>query len=525
MNTNSPVYNELNKAWKSTCRVLFGEEIGELREYEEWLHEYIGKERVEKSMVSRKEVYLTSEEYCHNAKFIAFDEIDFNKKFEPLNINEIKDIDSIVESLQERFYYSGNVVLGTSKFVEKSSNVVDSFYILGSSRIDESDHIAYSKDFRYCRFIFGGYLNARSNHMIKGCFTFNCNRCFEYYLARSSSDLYYSANISGCNDCMFCFNLYGKKHTIGNLELQRDKYLELKKKLISEIASELRQNKKIPSLLELIPQTPTEIPKIKIEEEMFDINPINESFKQTFKLLFRKEPQRLEEYKDYLLKHLPPIIVLRNNISQNELFIPDFFEPILKRKDRLISQKEAQVISKNNKMILDMQEVEKPFRSISLSKIAVMPFGVIEGKNTNVHGSAMYAMNSIDCYYGINYVESKSCAFSNWPRQSSNAFGCGNVFDSHFCINTYYSKRMNRAFEIDSCTNCSDLYYSHNCENVNDSMFCFNIKNLSHAIGNAQLPPDQYRKIKDMLVEQMADEILSKKELKYNIYNIGCGKK
>jgi hypothetical protein len=37
------------------------------------------------------------------------------------------------------------------------------------------------------------------------------------------------------------------------------------------------------------------------------------------------------------------------------------------------------------------------------------------------------------------------------------------------------------------------------------------------------LLPEQYKKIKDMLVGQMADEILKKKELKWDIFNIGCG--
>jgi hypothetical protein len=53
-------------------------------------------------------------------------------------------------------------------------------------------------------------------------------------------------------------------------------------------------------------------------------------------------------------------------------------------------------------------------------------------------------------------------------------------------------------------------------------MFCWNAKGKRYAIGNAQLQPEQYRKIKDILIEQMADEILKKKELRYDIFNIGC---
>jgi len=74
--------------------------------------------------------------------------------------------------------------------------------------------------------------------------------------------------------------------------------------------------------------------------------------------------------------------------------------------------------------------------------------------------------------------------------------------------------------EVDSCDNCTDLYYGHNCENVHDSMFCFNVKNLRNAIGNAPLPQNQYLKIKQMLKQQLIDELEEKKDLKWDIYNL-----
>ena len=71
----------------------------------------------------------------------------------------------------------------------------------------------------------------------------------------------------------------------------------------------------------------------------------------------------------------------------------------------------------------------------------------------------------------------------------------------------------------------SDLYYSHNCENVHDSMFCFNAKNLRHAVGNAVLEAGAYKKLKSQLLEQIAGELAAKKDLKWDIYNIGCCKR
>ena len=91
-------YEIMNNAFKTACKVLFREEIGDLKDYEEWLKEYII------NPVERERVKVSSENYAKNAKFIDYRSIDFMKKFEPLNINEIKDIDSIVEALKERLY-------------------------------------------------------------------------------------------------------------------------------------------------------------------------------------------------------------------------------------------------------------------------------------------------------------------------------------------------------------------------------------------------------------------------------------
>jgi hypothetical protein len=81
---------------------------------------------------------------------------------------------------------------------------------------------------------------------------------------------------------------------------------------------------------------------------------------------------------------------------------------------------------------------------------------------------------------------------------------------------------MARSFECDGSEACADGYFLHNCENVRDSMFCFNAKNLTNAIGNAPLPAADYKRIKTSLVSQLADELEKRKSLKWDIFNIGA---
>jgi predicted secreted protein len=53
-------------------------------------------------------------------------------------------------------------------------------------------------------------------------------------------------------------------------------------------------------------------------------------------------------------------------------------------------------------------------------------------------------------------------------------------------------------------------------------MFCFNVKNMRHGIGNAVYDPQKYKKVKDSILEQVMNELEEKKELKWSIFNIGC---
>ena len=529
MDTNSPVYNELNKAWKVTCKVLFGEEIGELKEYEDYLLEYTGNPNIKSSIISGKPVSLAFENYCKTARFISLDEIEFTKRFEPLNINEIKDLDSIIEALNERFVYAGNIILGNSKFIEHSSNITNSFYIYKSFIVDNSKYAAYSKLLRYSQYSFGSN-GAFQNFVIRCCLTADSQRCFESFYTVNSTDIFYSANIESCSNCLFSFNIKGKRNAIGNLEIPKDKYIDLKKKLIKEIIDEFKSKKHPLSLLDLLSTLPPAYLDFEKHEEIFDIKPVEEAFKNTFRIVLKKIPEgNLEDYKNFLLKNLPEFLNLKDTASKQDVLTFDFYiggkERILKAKHRVIDWKDSLVLMENPPT-LAIDEIEKISLNDPslLSKIAFISLTFIGGKNKNVGKPVIASRDSFDCYYG-DYAVSKECAFSVWPRQSSNIFGGKFIFDSNFCINSHNSTNLMRAFEVDGCTNCSDLYFSHNCENVNDSMFCFNVKNLNHAIGNATLSQDQYIKVKESLIGQMADEIIKTKQLRYDIFNIGCGKK
>ena len=140
-------------------------------------------------------------------------------------------------------------------------------------------------------------------------------------------------------------------------------------------------------------------------------------------------------------------------------------------------------------------------------------------KCTNMIESVI-SRGSANCYKGGVYIYNEYCGFTYWARESKYIFGSENALDSQTCLHCYHSVDLARCFEVDSCSLSSDLYFSHNCENVNDSMFCFNKKNLKYSIGNAPIGPEKYKPLHKSLMEQVTDELEKKKSFRWNIYNI-----
>jgi len=87
-------------------------------------------------------------------------------------------------------------------------------------------------------------------------------------------------------------------------------------------------------------------------------------------------------------------------------------------------------------------------------------------------------------------------------------------------VNCYNSVNLKRCLEVDSSNSCSDSYFCHNCENVQNSMFCFNVKNKRYAIGNVEVGQEAYTKVKNALVLQMAGELDKNGKLNRDIFSL-----
>ena len=239
----------VDDAFKSTCRVLFGQELGSLAEFVPYLSMMVDRPAVAKSFLSGKSVFLSRPHYCKAAKFIDVSEIQ--KAQQALSINDLKDIDSALGALSEKFAYCGNKNLGNSMDVVESDMCNDCMGIHSSQNVMTSKNVAYSNGVRESECVFGCQLGGEVGFSIHSQVFFYSKRCFDAYMCFHSTDLYCCFNCRNCADAMFSFNQNSRRHCLGNLEFPKEKYAELKKKLCSEIAQELTSKAVFPSIFEL----------------------------------------------------------------------------------------------------------------------------------------------------------------------------------------------------------------------------------------------------------------------------------
>ncbi len=245
----------LNKAWKSTCKILLGDEIGELSEFATYLSKYTDPIENRKSVLSDKDVAISSNRIPKSARVIGYGEMNEYGKVissKPLNINDIKDLDSVIGAVNERVCYSGNTVLGNSSNALQSHRCVNTHHAYRCQDVYDAKCVAFTTSIRSPEYSFGCCFGGEIQFCIKVLDPHKQVRCMETFHCNVASDSYYSASLEDCTDCLFSFNQKNKHFLIGNVQLTKDKYASLKAKLVGEMADELKRKKSIPSVIEII---------------------------------------------------------------------------------------------------------------------------------------------------------------------------------------------------------------------------------------------------------------------------------
>ncbi len=525
-------YRAANTAWKATSKVIFGQEVGELNEFKEWLVELNDPLQTDKSVQSGREVVFWNSNYRPQAPLISMEEVDWEKKFKPLDINQIKDIDSIVQAIQDRVYYAGSIVLGNSRLVEGSTNITDSVAVYKSAKISGCKNVAYSQMLRLSENVFGVNEGGEGKWCIRSSVLYRNTRGLELWISGECRDCYYSYGLTGCEDCLFSFNLVGKRCAVGNLILPKDKYLAIKQKLVAEMWEELVSRKKLPSLMEIVRKCdnrPSETArliegKVRYDDEKLDFEVMEKSFSQTSEVVLGRPLAGIEMYARWLKKDTVTPQPVRSALSGRPVNISDWPGYSQLPRARAALQAEAQAVGEH----VRISEEEAERISLSNAHKFISPIAYFQpeyklNENKNVM-DCQWSSFSSNCYRVVICAYTKNCAYCSWPRSSEFLFGSGIVYDSAFGLKCHESVNLKRCFEVDTARDCSDCYFCHNVENCQECMFCFNVKAKRYAIGNVEYPKEEYLKIKKLVLVEISQKLENDKKLDLSIYNIG-GKK
>ena len=547
----------IEAAFAETFRLIFGECNLKMADLEEYLLKYQPKAQTVTSYISGKQVIISGAEYNKHAKFISHDELDrrlpAQKKSEPLNINKLKDIDSIISAVSEQTVYCGNKIFGNSDFIEESDNITDSFFIKKSHIVHSSKYVAYCSYLHdNCEYTFGSSWSGKSKFLIRVMNALDLVRSFECYSSGIGADLFCTFNCLNCYDCMFSFNLKNKRHAIGNLELSREKYQELHKKLVTEAREYIEKHKNFPTIFEIpikqalpakqallanqappanqaLPANqarltnqalPINLPTLEqaSTKKPYDFVPIETAWRTTARIVLGEEIGGLTANRQYLSQKIRRTETIRT-IYGNEVYYGDlFFFPAVP-KNRMLTYEEATELSKLCLNENDLQSLENIFDN--LGKIAFFRIN-FEGGNIANNTKTATAYNSINAYEVLDSTGSKNNAFCTMALESSHCFGSYRAVHCDFCIACHNCTNISRCLEMDCCTNCRDSMFCHNCENISDSMFCFNAKNLRYAIGNIEVGREKYLAAKQAVLAQLRTRIkTADKTPVKGIYEIG----
>ncbi|MCX6769622.1 MAG: hypothetical protein NT051_02995 [Candidatus Micrarchaeota archaeon] len=137
---------------------------------------------------------------------------------------------------------------------------------------------------------------------------------------------------------------------------------------------------------------------------------------------------------------------------------------------------------------------------------------LVIGKSSHVEKSANIS-DSHFVYDSALYGDCKYLHKSTLGRLNEDLFGSHGCGESQFCIRCTQTYRDKRCFEAWMTQNCSDVYYSFNLDFCSECMFCFNLRSKKHCIGNLQLEPAEYFKVKERLLGEMAGMLKKGKKL------------
>jgi hypothetical protein len=232
----------LDAAFAGACKVVLGRPLsGKLTDYEGWLMRHVRAPPKGKSAASGKPLLILPILFNEPVRGTHLGEEEAKaagkKKLVEADVEKLT-LSNAKKMLAPIAYFTCDVALGNNMAVGEVVSHSDCNTVFGASTMYDSKRCAYDCWVSHeAEGMFG------CDHVFYSQFCINCYRslrlarCFEVSDSLDCSDCHFCHNCEGLSDSMFCFNAKGMKNAVGNVEMPRERYLALKRRLLDEVAA------------------------------------------------------------------------------------------------------------------------------------------------------------------------------------------------------------------------------------------------------------------------------------------------
>ncbi|MFA5049786.1 MAG: hypothetical protein WC501_02150 [Candidatus Micrarchaeia archaeon] len=233
---------------------------------------------------------------------------------------------------------------------------------------------------------------------------------------------------------------------------------------------------------------------------------LDQVFSSICRILFKSEIGNINEFYNFLNRYNEPPKKLNSIISGQEVYVSNYYC----NNSNFISLDELDQLKIKPIRVYDFNDPDALLHEIK--KRFVYAGNKILGNSMDVSESE----NCTDCFHVYKSKEimnSEHIIYSHMIRDSKFLIGCSWGALNNFCMNTTEIAQVTRSFESAFLVKCSDIYYSYNCKNCYEVMFCSHLFSKKYCIGNNEFPKEDYFKLKEKLIGEMLEKLKKNKTL------------
>ncbi|MEM2137458.1 MAG: hypothetical protein QW568_00020 [Candidatus Anstonellaceae archaeon] len=240
--------DKVDEAFALTTKLLFGKPLSPLARYSEWMKSRVSGGKSTKSVLGDGTAFIP--EYGFFRKIpehlvVSFENLQTAAERKIESVEGDETIASIAKKMKSFAFFVPTFAEGRNLNVENTAVYIDCLNIRDSFDPFTSKNCAHDFSIMDSEALFG------CHRVIKSSFSIHCyncvavQRCLEMDFAKSCTDSLFCHNVENLDNCMFCFNTKSKRYAIGNIEVGKERYLQMKQQIVGEMVRQLETNGKL----------------------------------------------------------------------------------------------------------------------------------------------------------------------------------------------------------------------------------------------------------------------------------------